>query len=274
MSAATRIARIDLGAVQLKLPAAGREGAPRAPSSPATYTVIGGGCFGSFYARQLLRYADRAGGPVARVVVVDRDPQCRVAREVRDPRVEVVLADWADYLASVLPAAVERAAAGDPIPDRLVPSPFASHILLEAMRRIAAPGARRASAEESREIFDSIGTPFVRDLANGNFALSFATWVCPVNCIEPPTCPVLSQPLDWDMATAVANYVLGRGDRVRSFHILQCLHEAFGVGTIPMGHIARETLKLKRAAERGGAPYAVIATVSTCHGLAGALRLA
>jgi hypothetical protein len=75
------------------------------------------------------------------------------------------------------------------------------------------------------------------------------------------------------MASAVANYLLARGGQVRSFHILQCLHEAFGVGTIPMHHIARETLKLKRAAERGGAPYSVIATVSTCHGLAGALRL-
>ena len=240
----------------------------------ATYTVIGGGCFGSFYTRQLPRFADRAGGPIERVVVVDRDPGCRVAREVSDPRVTVIVADWADHLAAILPAAVERAAAGAAIPDRLVPSPLASHILLEAMRRAAAPGAYPAGADEAQDLFGAIATPFVRGLESGNYALSFATWVCPVNCIEPPTCPALRQPLDWDMATAVADYLLGRRGQVRSFHILKCQHEAFGVGTIPMQHVARETLKLKRAAERGGAPYAVIATVSTCHGLAGALRLA
>jgi hypothetical protein len=244
-----------------------------APSSPTTYTVIGGGCFGSFYVRQLLRYAERAGGPVARIVVVDRDPGCRAAREVRDPRVELVAADWADHLAAVLPPAVERIAAGGSVADRVVPSPFASHILLEAMRRTAAPHARPAGLTEARALLGAIATPFVRESPSGSYALSFATWVCPVNCIEPPICPALRQPLDWEMASAVANYLLERSDRVRSFHLLRCLHEAYGVGTIQLADIARETWKLERAVGRGGAPYAVIATVSTCHGLAGALRL-
>jgi hypothetical protein len=51
------------------------------------------------------------------------------------------------------------------------------------------------------------------------------------------------------------------------------------VGTIPIADLARESLALRAVAERfadgrSDAPgYAVIATVSTCHGLAGALRL-
>jgi hypothetical protein len=255
-----------------RLPAAGREGAARAPAVPAPYTVIGGGCFGSFYVRQLLRYADRVQGPVERVIVIDRDPRCRVAREVSDPRVELVIADWADALASMLGDAADRAAAGLAIPDRLVPSPWASHVLLEALQRVAAPRARRADPGEAGQLFATIGTPFVRHLTGGDVALSFATWVCPVNCTEPPICPVLRQPLDWDMASAVANYALGRSNEVRSFHIVQCLHEAFGVGTIPVAHLAREVIRLRRAAERSGPPFSVIATVSTCHGLAGAIR--
>lgn len=46
---------------------------------------------------------------------------------------------------------------------------------------------------------------------------------------------------------------------MRSFHLLRCLHEAYGVGTIPLADISRETWKLERAVGRGGAPYAVIA---------------
>jgi hypothetical protein len=256
-----------------RLPAAAREGAARSPAAPATYVVIGGGCFGSFYVRQLLRYADRAGGPVARVVVVDRDPGCRVAREVRDPRVELAVADWGDHLAAVLAPAIDMVAAGGTVADRIVPSPFASHFVLEALRRTAAPGSRAATPAEAEPVLGGIATPFVRGLASGGYALSFATWVCPVNCIEPPGCPVLRQPLDWDMAAAVANYLLARSADVRSFHIVQCLHEAYGVGTIPLAHVAREGVRLRRAAARGGAPYAVVATVSTCHGLAGLLAL-
>ncbi len=244
-------------------------------TGPAVYTIIGGGCFGTFYTRQLLRYADRAGGPVARIVIIDRDPSCRVAREVQDPRVEIEVADWADHLSTILPAAVSRVAAGEPVTGRIVPSPFASHIMLEALRRVAAPRAVRAGAEEARGLLGAIATPFRRDLENGSFALSFATWVCPVNCIEPRTCPAIAAPLSWNMGRAVANHLRERTQAVASVHVLQCLHEAFGVGTIPLADLAREAIALGKSAgmTRTGVAYAVVATVSTCHGLAGALRL-
>lgn len=242
---------------------------------PATYTVIGGGCYGSFYTRQLLRYADQRAGPVSRIVVVDRDPDCQVAREVSDIRVTVEVADWVDHLAATVPRAMALVAAGDPVPDRLVPWCYAPHILLETLGRVAAPRAVKANAGEARMLFETIDTPFVRDLGNGSYALSFATWTCPVNCIEPATCPALAEPLTWNMSEAVARHVHGRRDQVRSFHILECLNEAFGVGTIPIADIAREAIRLREAASRReGAPYSVIATVSTCHGVAGVLRLA
>ncbi len=244
-------------------------------SGPATYIVIGGGCFGSFYTRQLLRYADRAAGPVARILVVDRDPRCRVAREVSDPRVEVHSVDWAEHLSGMLPRVMAQVETGAAVADRIVPSAFASHILLESLRRAAAPQAEQAGAEEVRALFAGIGTPFARDLGRGSFALSFATWVCPVHCIEPRTCPAISAPLTWNMTRAVAEHAGARPREVRSVHILRCRHEAFGVGTIPIAALAHEAIALRRAAAdtSSRAAYAVIATVSTCHGLAGALRL-
>jgi hypothetical protein len=256
----------------------GSRAAGRFPPGPARYTVIGGGCFGRFYARQLLRYADR-GGPVAAIEVVDRDPHCAVAREITDPRLTLVVADWADHVSLLLPAAMARIAAGGEVRDRLVPSPFASHVLLEAMRRAAAPAARVVGPGESQPLFTGIPTPFHRLLDSGSAALSFATWICPVNCIEPATCPAISGPLDWEMAGTVKAALPAGESAVRSLHVLACLHEAFGVGTIPIADLARESLALRAAAEcfartPAGTPgYAVIATVSTCHGLAGALRL-
>jgi hypothetical protein len=256
----------------------GSRAAGRFPEGPAIYTVIGGGCFGRFYARQLLRYADR-GGPVDRVVVVDHNPQCLVAREIHDPRLTVAVADWADHVAALLPAAMRRIAANDAPPDRLVPSPFASHVLLESMRRAAAAEAVIAPPSEAEPVLAVLLPPFARALPSGNRALSFATWICPVNCIEPPTCPAIRGPLDWEMEREVREGMSSElaGGKVQSLHVLSCLHEAFGVGTIPMADVAREALALRSAAataRTATAPrYAVIATVSTCHGLAGALRL-
>ena len=47
-----------------------------------TIIVVGGGCYGSYYVRQLGRAA--AAGAIAckRLVVVDRDPECRVGRSL------------------------------------------------------------------------------------------------------------------------------------------------------------------------------------------------
>lgn len=111
---------------------------PRFPPGPAAYIVIGGGCFGSFYVRQLLRFAGRAGGPVARIVVIDRDPECRVAREVEDARVELRVADWADHLSDMLPAVLAAAARGEAIRDRLVHRP-----LPRTFCSSRSPGSRR-----------------------------------------------------------------------------------------------------------------------------------
>ena len=46
--------------------------------------VVGGGCYGSFYAAQLAKAKQRGRARFRRVVVVDRDPACRARRELGD----------------------------------------------------------------------------------------------------------------------------------------------------------------------------------------------
>ena len=41
--------------------------------------IVGGGCYGSFYAGQLLRARERGAARWRRLLVVDRDPACRAA---------------------------------------------------------------------------------------------------------------------------------------------------------------------------------------------------
>ena len=57
-----------------------RRAEARMPQAFGTIVVVGGGCYGSYYVRQLGR-AVAAGALVCRrVLVVDRDANCRVAR--------------------------------------------------------------------------------------------------------------------------------------------------------------------------------------------------
>src|SRR6478672_10383784 len=84
--------------------------------SYGTISIVGGGCYGSYYLRQLHR-ARRAGAIAwERLVVVDHGVDCQVAVALRagsEDRCDVATAEWDDYF----DAALGEAAAGDVRPD-------------------------------------------------------------------------------------------------------------------------------------------------------------
>src|SRR4030081_2763666 len=108
-----------------------------------TIVVVGGGCYGSYYVRQLGR-AERAGALAwSSLVVVDRDPACLAARlspSDRPSALEVRTAEWRSYFGDFL-----AAAAADPerhANDAIVPSPLMPHLMAEWL--VAPAPARRA----------------------------------------------------------------------------------------------------------------------------------
>src|SRR5438270_638457 len=90
--------------------------------------VVGGGCYGSYYVRQLAR-AERANAIAWReIVVVDRDATCQVSAlpaVERPSALHLVKAEWngwfADYLAEAALAPEAHAR------DAIVPSPLMPH---------------------------------------------------------------------------------------------------------------------------------------------------
>ena len=57
--------------------------------------IVGGGCYGTFYAGQLVQAKARGKADYRRLLVIDRDAGCRFAREIgpADDR-ELVVDDW------------------------------------------------------------------------------------------------------------------------------------------------------------------------------------
>ena len=67
-----------------------------------TIVVVGGGCYGSYYVRQLGRAAHAGALAWDRAVVVDRDPGCMIVSSLGfgdAPALQVEIAEWSEYFA-------------------------------------------------------------------------------------------------------------------------------------------------------------------------------
>jgi hypothetical protein len=214
--------------------------------------VVGGGCYGSYHTRQLLK-AVRAGRlPGQRLLVVDRSAGCAAAREFADaPEVSVVTADWLAFLRGWL----ARSGWAGP-EDQVIPAPLAPHLLWEWL----------AAELEAEPIPPPAGwgLPYEAPGRSGERYLSAAGWTCPATCVEPAHCPALHAPRDWDLAGVIEERARELGYRPAVF---RCLHLAHGVGGVPVGDL----LRARDAAASG--ERLLVATSSRCHAAVGALRV-
>jgi hypothetical protein len=236
-----------------------------------TIVIVGGGCYGSYYVRQLGR-AESAGALSAeRVLVIDRDPACRVARERAGgaaSNVEVVIADWTSFFDSYLGGAAAKDSADprDP-PDAIVPSPLMPHLMYEWIERRAR--ARWPGREiGTRPLDPPTGIPWQQRGADGTLYVSFAEWVCPVNCIEPALCPATRGARSWSMppaVLAVTEEARRNGRNLAGPVIFHCQHRAYGVGMFDTRDVVAGDALVERVAARGAAEV-LVGTVSHCHG--------
>ena len=233
-----------------------------APAPLRDIVVVGGGCYGTFYARQLAKARARGRTAYRRVLVVDRDPGCRARRELgEEPGREFVQAEWSVYLDEHL----ARAAAGA---DVIVPSPHMPHLLCEwLVRRARARWPDRDVAVVG--VPDSLGTPYDRAVADGTRYVSFADWICPTHCIEPATCPAIGASRTWEMGDAVralADRLRAAGRPVRGPALFVCRHETFGVGVIPVAAVLAGDRLVSEAGSDPAGGEVLVGTISSCHG--------
>jgi hypothetical protein len=238
---------------------------PTEPSrAPARFIILGGGCYGTFYARQLLRAQSAGALAIREIVIVDhnalpaaaQDPE--IAGQVRFERTR-----WDDFFDQFLDEASPSS------PDQFVPSPFNPHLGLGWLMRVLQrddPAACLTLEESSR----LPGTPFQEQREHGTLVASHADWICPVHCIEPEICPKTRDTRYWDMdrtAHELATRLTEAGQRIDQVHLFHCHHVSYGVGAYPAAelvlahHVLRAALKAPESHVR-----ALVGTISRCHG--------
>src|SRR5438093_9929817 len=132
--------------------------------------IVGGGCYGSFYAGQLARARERGKAAYRRLLVVDRDPGCRFAQEIGSASdTELVTEDWDRFFDRYL----SNATPSGQRPDAIVPSPLMPHLMYRwLVRRAAARWPGRLI--ESRPVPIGPGTPYDVLAPDGTRYVSYA----------------------------------------------------------------------------------------------------
>ena len=242
--------------------------APRAPLVFGRIVVVGGGCYGSYYVRQLGRAAAAGAAEWGELIVVDRDPECRVA-QLPDadlpPGLRVEVASWDEYFVRFLADASVDAA--DSVRDAIVPSPLMPHLmanwLLDRARKRWP--ARRVDVTP---LGSAPAVPWQMRGGDGTHYVSFAEWICPINCIEPARCPATKGERTWSLPTALQQYVAAEGAAGRPIegpYVFHCSHRTFGVGMIDVSSVLDADLAISARGEHGAAAF-LVGTVSHCHG--------
>jgi hypothetical protein len=228
------------------------------PVRVPAFVVIGGGEYGAYAVRQLLGAAAAGRLETDRLVVVDRDPRCRVA-EQHDPRVRLEVAEWDAWLDGRL--------AELPPGAHVVPYHWAPHLFFDWLAR----EARRAGARAARAGPPSApaGVPFARPSGGGDLALSYATWTCPPTCIEPDLCPHTRGPKSWSLCADLDAVPPGADEAV----VFRCVHLVYGVGTVPVSALFAARDRVLAGLRMGRRRY-LVATSSHCHALAATLEVA
>jgi hypothetical protein len=110
--------------------------------------------------------------------------------------------------------------------------------------------------------------PWQRAGEDGTHYVSFAEWMCPINCIEPARCPHTRGDRSWSLPVAIDAYAKDEraaGRAVEGPFVFHCAHRAFGVGMLDVRDIVAADRAIATRAAQGPADF-LVGTASHCHG--------
>lgn len=235
--------------------------------------VVGGGCYGTFYASQLAKAKARAKTEYRTVIVVDRNSDCQARRELGEaPDRKFVTSDWTTFFDEFLQPVSPSARPPD---DYIVPSPHMPHLMFEwVLNRARARWPNRSITVEP--VPGSVATPYDRPGADQTRYVSWADWICPTHCIEPALCPAIGSARTWEMGDTVhelAEQLRGGGRAVHGPALFVCKHQVFGVGMFAAEAVRAGDQLVQEAGAASAPAEILVGTISSCHGALNVLRI-
>ena len=117
-----------------------------------------------------------------------------------------------------------------------------------------------------RNFIPGLDVPWQRAGDDGTHYASFATWMCPINCVEPARCPHTKAARDWTMPVALQRHQSRQASPYTGGpYVFHCTHRAYGVGMIDVAPVLAADADLRSRAAAGPVDV-LVGTVSHCHG--------
>src|SRR5690242_20468803 len=232
-----------------------------------TVVVVGGGCYGSYYLRQLRRARQAQALEWSELIVVDRDAHCAATRAPEDelPPFHLERCEWEEFFPRFLGAAAMEPARH--AQDAIVPSPLMPHLMAGWL--LSRARERWPQREVHVAPLDAAPVvPWQRAAADGTHYVSFADWMCPINCIEPPRCPHTRGERSWSLPPHLAAFVndeRAAGRPMDGPYVFHCSHRAYGVGMLDVADVLAADRAIAARGESGPANF-LVGTASHCHG--------
>ncbi len=217
--------------------------------------VLGGHALACHYIKHLLHARDEGLISFKAIHFVDENPNAKAFTEFG----HLATGHTASYASFIGELLQNSKSTGTIIPDHTAPHVF-FQVFLKLLKEHPETKDRTISLTPSA----LLDLPFEKKLDQGLTALSYATWVCPLECEEPDHCPAIDKPRSWTMATSLKDKL-----QSDSVHILECEQLAYGVAHIPLTAIRKEWEALFNHMINHKEGTFSVATVSKCHGILG-----
>lgn len=154
--------------------------------------------------------------------------------------------------------------------DSLIPDHTAPHVFFQVCLDFIAKHAPDAviTLAESRP---PLGLPFEMPTTHGVTPLSYATWVCPLECEEPATCPAIAGERKWDFDRFFAELEKKEAALKPDYLFLgfSCDQLIDGIAHIPWDRVTSNFARLQERLRTSKTITLSVATYSRCHAILG-----
>lgn len=157
--------------------------------------------------------------------------------------------------------------------DLLIPDHTAPHVLFQVFCSLVKTDSQLKNASVEVLPFNTdLGLPFQKTFDSGISALSFAQWVCPLECTEPGICPKIEYTRTWDF-NETFQFVKRTEETNPDFllNAFSCSQLVYGIASLSFADILREWQRVITLYQKPSPNplLFLVATFSRCHGIVG-----
>lgn len=219
----------------------------------ASIYVLGGHKLSLAYIEKLLKARDEKIISFDQLYFIDPNTACAVTAK-KISGIHFIQKSYVNALSDLLPCLGPA--------DLLIPDHTAPHVLFQLFIDLLQKEGKKV---EVLPFTEGLETPYQKNFDSGVCAVSYATWMCPVDCDEPAICPHTKSTRTWDFVKRFSEFK----PQAASLHTFHAQQLAYGVAQIPAIQIKNEWLKLQSTIRNNSRHRFIVATFSHCHGIVG-----